>query len=239
MKALSEIAVAPSIHEGNEVDPAIVSNRHLWETLMTASFARYLPDFEFSSMNGIHAGQHQNDEPSPAALPNINIESIRAEASAEGEAKVRAELTRRFEAEHLAIEKLHAAELVALREELETLAAKTIPEAVLARSAEIAELIASDVEAVLAPLIDEAVKKNILDGLSGEIRKALTLETAEQIHVRGPEDLVAALSELVGANSKRLVIEETDGFDIEVDVNRTRFASRLSDWSKALAEALT
>lgn len=239
MKALSEKAVSPSNHEGKAVEPAIVSNRHQSETLMTASFARYLPDFEFSSMKGIHAGQHEDEEPRSAALPNINIENIRAEARAEGEARVRDELTRQFEAEHVAIERLHAAELVALREELETLAAKTIPDAVSARSADIADQIASDVASVLAPLVNEAVTKNILGDLSGEIRKALALETADQIHVSGPADLVAALSELVGADSERLVVLETDGFDIEVDVDRTRFSSRLSDWSKALAEALT
>ncbi|MDF1610105.1 hypothetical protein PZ897_18135 [Hoeflea sp. YIM 152468] len=239
MKAQSEKAVSPSLHEGKEVESATVSNRQQTETFMTASFARYLPDFEFSGMNGIHAGQHQDDASRPAALPSLDIESIRAEARAEGEAEARAELTRQFEAEHLAIEDLHAAELVALREELETLAAKTIPDIICARNAQIAEQIASDVEAVLAPLVDQTVRKNLLDVLSGEIRKALALETAEKIHVRGPAELVAALGELVEGDPARLVVHETDGFDIEVDVDNTRFSSRLSEWSRVLAEALT
>jgi len=205
---------------------------------MTASFARYLPDFEFTDMSGFHADQHVEEAEKPIALPNINVESIRAEARAEGEAIARAELTRKFEAEHLAIENLHAAEMQALREELEASAAKTIPGAIEARSAEIAETLAGDVEAVLAPLIDKAVRERILAGLTDEIRKILALENANHIRVSGPEPLVEALREQLGVPAEQLTIQHVDGFDIEVDVNQTRFASRLSDWSKALAEVL-
>ncbi|MCZ4290521.1 hypothetical protein [Hoeflea alexandrii] len=205
---------------------------------MTASFARYLPDFEFTDMSGFHADQHVEADEKLVALPHIDTESIRAEARAEGEAIARAELTKKFEAEHLAIENLHSAELEALRAELETKAAKTIPDAIAARSGEIADLIAGDVEAVLKPLIDEAVRKRILAGLADEIRKILALENASRIRVSGPKALVHAFSEQVGIDADRLTIEESDGFDIEVEVNRTKFASRLSDWSKALAEVL-
>ena len=205
---------------------------------MTASFARYLPDFEFTDMSGFHADQHVNDDEKLVALPHIDTESIRAESRAEGEAIARVELTKKFEAEHLAIENLHAAELEALRLELETSAAKTIPDAIAARSAEIADLIAGDVEAVLKPLINEAVRERILAGLADEIRKVLALENASRIRVSGPEALVHAFREQVDIDADRLTIEENDGFDIEIEVNRTQFASRLSDWSKALTEVL-
>mgnify|MGYP004446835123 CR=1 FL=1 len=205
---------------------------------MTASFARYLPDFEFTDMSGFHADQHVDEDDKPAALPNINIESVRAEARAEGEAIARAELTRKFEAEHLAVENLHAAEMQALREELETSAAKTIPAAIEARSAEIAELLAGDVEAVLTPLIDEAVRKRILAGLAGEVRKVLALDNANQIRVSGPAALADTLREQIGVDAEKLTVEKTEGFDIEVEIDRTLFASRLADWSKALSEVL-
>jgi len=205
---------------------------------MTASFARYLPDFEFTDMSGFHADQHVEASEKLVALPHIDTESIRAEARAEGEAIARSELTKKFEAEHLAIENLHSAELEALRVELESKAAKTIPDAIAARSAEIADLIAGDVEAVLKPLINEAVRKQILAGLADEIRKILALENASRIRVSGPEALVHAFRDQVGVDADRLTIEENDGFDIEVEVNRTQFASRLSDWSKALSEVL-
>ncbi|SOE18183.1 hypothetical protein SAMN05877838_3101 [Hoeflea halophila] len=205
---------------------------------MTASFARYLPDFEFTNMNGFHAGQHVVEDEKPAALPNIDIESIRAEARAEGDAIARAELTRKFEAEHLAIENLHAAEMQALREELEISAAKTIPAAIEARSAEIAEVLAADVEAVLTPLIDEAVRKRILAGLAEEVRRALALDNAGQIRISGPEALADTLCEQLGAGADGLTVEKTEDFDIEIEIDRTLFASRLVDWSKALAEVL-
>ena len=205
---------------------------------MTASFARYLPDFEISGMNGFHADQHVNQDDKLAALPDQNVESIRAEARAEGEASAKAELERQFEAEHLAIETLHAAELHALRAELEASAAQTIPAAIEVRSAAIADLIASDVEAVLAPLLSEAIRKRILSGLSDEVRKILALENSKQIRVSGPEDLVAAFRDLLGDDAERLSIQVTDDFDMEIEVNRTLFASRLADWSKALAEVL-
>lgn len=228
----------PSDLEGNEIASAIVSNCQQSERLMTASFARYLPDFEFSNMSGFHADQHVDEDEKPVALPNINIESIRAEARAEGEAMVRAELTRKFEAEHLAVETLHAAEMQALREELEAAAATTIPVAIEARSEEIAELLAGDVEAVLKPLIDATIRQRIIAGLADEIRKILSLENADHIRVSGSESLVESLCELIGADAEKLTIQHNDRFDIEVEVNRTLFASRLSDWSKALAEVL-
>jgi hypothetical protein len=87
-------------------------------------------------------------------------------------------------------------------------------------------------------LIDEAVRRRILSGLAEEIRKILALENASQIRVSGPEALVSALLEQVNVDADRLTIAETGGFDIEVEVNRTQFASRLSDWSKALSEVL-
>lgn len=205
---------------------------------MTASFARYLPDFEISSMNGFHADQHVENEEELVALPHIDTETIRAEAMAEGAEKARAELTKKFEAEHLAIENLHAAEIEALRAELEATAAKTIPDAISARSAEIADLIAGDVEDVLKPLIDEAVRKRILSGLADEIRKILAVENASHIRVSGPEALVEAFREQVGLEREQMTIQETGGFDIEVEVNRTQFSSRLADWSKSLAEVL-
>jgi hypothetical protein len=205
---------------------------------MTASFARYLPDFEFTDMSGFHADRHVEEEDKPAALPNINVESIRAEARAEGEAIARAELTRKFEEEHLAIENLHAAELAALREELEASAATQIPDAIAARSAEIADMIAGDVEAVLKPLIDEALRVRILAGLSDEIRKILALENAGQIRVSGPDALVEALQANIGADADRFEVHRNDQFDIEVEINKTKFASRLEEWSKALAEVL-
>jgi len=126
----------------------------------------------------------------------------------------------------------------ALREELEASAATTIPGAIEARSAEIAETLAGDVAAVLTPLIDEAVRKRILAGVAEETRKILALENASQIHVSGPQALVEALRDHIGAGAERLSIQETDGCDIEVEVNRTLFASRLSEWSKSLAEVL-
>ena len=122
--------------------------------------------------------------------------------------------------------------------ELETNAAKTIPDAIAARSADIADLIAGDVEAVLKPLINEAVRERILAGLTDEIRKILVLENASRIRVSGPEALVQAFREQVGIDADRLTVEENEGFDIEVEVNRTQFASRLADWSKALSEVL-
>ena len=99
-------------------------------------------------------------------------------------------------------------------------------------------LIAGDVEAVLAPLIDEAVRARIISGLADEIRDILALETASRIQVSGPEALVSALRDALGSDADKLDINETNTIDLEVEVDRTRFASRLSEWTKALSEAL-
>ncbi|MCY0093524.1 hypothetical protein [Hoeflea ulvae] len=208
---------------------------------MTASLARLLPDFEVSGINSLHAARRNRPEtaPEPERGPEIDLEALRAEARAEGEAAARAELTQSLDLAMQAEKSRHAEELSALRTELEMLAARTIPDAIAARSAGIAEQVAGDVEAVLAPLIDETIRARILEGLAAEIRTILALENAARISVSGPEGVTTALRDLIGAEADRLTVRETDGVDVEIEVDRTRFASRISDWTQALAENLS
>lgn len=202
---------------------------------MTASLARFLPDFELSHINAFQSARHEHR----SCDPEIDIEAIRAEARAEGEAMARAELALRHESERQADASRHAAEIEVLRAELEVYAAQTIPTAIAARSDEIAGQIAADVEAVLAPLIDEAVRGRIVAALADEIRDILELENAGRISVSGPEGLVTALREAIGPAADKLVVRETGGFDIEVEADRTRFATRISAWADALSESLS
>ncbi|MDP2734374.1 MAG: hypothetical protein Q8O63_14925, partial [Hoeflea sp.] len=160
---------------------------------------------------------------------------VRAQARAEGEAIARAELDRRHERDLEDAQSRHAAELAAVKAELEALAARSIPEAVAARAAQIAELIAGDVEAVLAPLIDEAIRARILSALADEIRTVLELDNAASICVSGPEAVIQALRDILGPEAGRLVVGAADGVDIEVDFDRTRFVSRISDWAESLS----
>lgn len=203
---------------------------------MTASLALFLPDFELSRMRAFQSTPR--DGGASPTESRIDIDIVTAQARAEGEAQARAELSSQHALERDADERRHQAQLAALRAEMETLAAQTIPGAIAARSDEIAELIAGDVAAVLAPLLDAAVRTRILTGLAGEIKSALELENAGQICVSGPEDLVAALRDILGADADKFAILQTDGVDIEIEVDRTRFATRIADWSKALAEGL-
>jgi hypothetical protein len=46
------------------------------------------------------------------------------------------------------------------------------------------------------------------------------------------------LREILGADADRVVMRQTDGVDIDVEVDRTRFASCIREWSKTLAESL-
>ena len=206
---------------------------------MTASLARFLPDFELSRISVIQAGQQDGTSPESPAAPAIDVDAVRAQARAEGEAEAREHLTRQHQLELEAEQARHAAELEAMKAELAALAARTIPEAVAARSGQIAETIAGDVEAVLAPVLDKAIRARILVGLADEIRSILELDHASRICVSGPETLITALRDVMGTEAEKLVITETDGFELEIEVDRTRFASRMSVWAEALAESLS
>ena len=70
------------------------------------------------------------------------------------------------------------------------------------------------------------------------MRKVLALDNANQIRVSGPAALADTLREQIGVDAEKLTVEKTEGFDIEVEIDRTLFASRLADWSKALSEVL-
>ncbi|WP_394690769.1 hypothetical protein [Hoeflea sp.] len=207
---------------------------------MTASLARFLPDFELpaiSSLSGLPNDDPAALPPSPAG-PSIDVDAVRAEAFAEGEAAARVELEAQHAAEREADAKRHAAELAALRAEMETIAAQSIPKAIAARSADIAEAIAGDVAEVLTPLLDEAIRLQVLERLATEIRGVLELDNSGQIKVSGPEGLVTALCEILGGDADRISVNHVEQFDIEVEVDRTRLATRFSDWSNALKESM-
>jgi hypothetical protein len=207
---------------------------------MTASLAMFLPDFEISGIRSF--SETQNDvsaaQPVVPAEPAIDVDAVRAEAYAEGEAAARAELEAQHAAEREAVAKRHAAEIAALRAEMETVAAQSIPKAIAARSADIADAIASDVAEILAPVMDQTIRARVLERLAGEIRGVLDLDNAGKVSVTGPEGLVTALCDILGADADRIVVSHSGQFDIEVEVDRTRLATRLSDWTKAVEESL-
>ncbi|MEQ8480837.1 MAG: hypothetical protein RIC18_09275 [Hoeflea sp.] len=205
---------------------------------MTASLARFLPDFELSHIRSF-PGIPDEVAPRPQPVrPAVDVEAIRAEARAEGEAAVRNELEARHASELDAAAARHADELAALRTELEAFAAKSIPEAVSARSVEIADAVAGDVAQILAPLIDEAVRARVVAQLAAEIRGMLDIDNAGRITVTGPESLVAALGDSLGADVDRISVIHDEQFDIEIETDRTLLASRLSEWTQALKESL-
>ncbi|AKI02146.1 hypothetical protein IMCC20628_03457 [Hoeflea sp. IMCC20628] len=203
---------------------------------MTASLARFLPDFEVPGIKVLHASRSHHVAPEAKPEPEIDIAAIRAQARAEGEAAARAEMSQQHELDLQAAQNRHAEELATVKAELEMLAAQTIPEAIAARSADIAGLIAGDVEAVLAPLIDDAIRTRIIAGLADEIRTILELDNATRISVSGPEGVIQALRQIIGPDADRLVVGEADGVDVEIEVDRTRFVSRISEWTKVLVE---
>lgn len=205
---------------------------------MTASLVRFLPDFEMTGLPSIPASPDVAPQSAEPAEPAIDLEAERTRARAEGEAAARAELTREHAAEREAAENRHAAELATLKAELENLAAQAVPQAVSVRASELADLVAGDVAQVLAPLIDDTISARILAELSGEIRAALELENAGHITLTGPEGLMTVLRDNIGADDGRLTIRHADHVDIEVEIDRTRFETRLAEWAKALQECL-
>ncbi|OCW56186.1 hypothetical protein [Hoeflea olei] len=202
---------------------------------MTASLARYLPDFEGTHIAAFQVSRHDGAS-TPPTLPAIDIASERAAARAEGEAAVRAELAARHKAEREAEAARHAAELEALRAELEVKAVATLAGALAAQRAEIAEQLADGVEAVLAPIVDRTIRARMVAALAAEIRDSLDPEAAGRIVVSGPEGLVVALRETLGPAADKLVVRDGGGIDIEVEIDRTRFATRMAAWADALAE---
>jgi hypothetical protein len=117
---------------------------------------------------------------------------------------------------------------------METVAAQTIPQAIADRSAEL-PMIASDIAEVLAPLSMKTIRARVLDRLVDELRGVLELENASQItchRSRRPRDrAVRAFLALTPTGLSSTAFRRE--FDIEVEVDRTRLATRISDWTKA------
>lgn len=206
---------------------------------MTASLTRFLPDFDVPARAVFEPAYRSPDFEAPtSSQTGIDLDLVRAEARAEGAEETCRALSAQHAEERQAELERHSAELAALRLELETLAAETIPSLIAARSEAIVDQIAADVAAVLAPVLDEAVHARMIENVSDEIRHALALEEAVEIRVYGPKGLLSALSVALGEKADKLVLAESDGLDIEVEIDRTRLTSRMSAWAKALSESL-
>ena len=98
--------------------------------------------------------------------------------------------------------------------------------------------IGQQVGETLAPFIDSAVRGRVVDELVRAIRAALAEGEEAEVKVTGPAGLFEQLSLHFGASNVRFRFEESDEMDVTVDLDGTVFATRLSEWSEALKEAI-
>ncbi|TDH38273.1 hypothetical protein E2A64_03915 [Pseudohoeflea suaedae] len=154
------------------------------------------------------------------------IEAIREEARAEGRMEAERELAMKHATELADMEAEHARAMAAREVELLKTVAEAFPAAIAERADGLAARLSDEVARILEPLVEDQLRRNMVEALAAEIRDALDMEAAERISVTGPAiwlDLVqAVLAEKAGS----VTFTEAARADVEVVIDETRLRSR-------------
>lgn len=213
---------------------------------MSASLSRYLKDFGAIQPPAAplmaeslieDAGPSFSFDAFPPE-PAIDIDAERAEARAEGEQAGRAEIRALWEAEKAEMEASHAAELAALRRQLEEAAAQRVDEGFRRMVSTLEASLCDQVAAVLAPVMSEAVAARAIAQLAEAIRQALGGGQAAVLTVYGPTDLFERLKDRLGEDAPTLRHVPAADLDIAVDLDDAVLVTRLSAWAASLRKVL-
>ncbi len=205
-----------------------------------------LPDF--GAVRPVPARAHEPAAPSgtpsgaPAPAPEPEIETVPREemerAVAEAEAALGERLAAAHEAETAAMAAAHADEIERLRRELGTEAGLAIAARFAEAEANLAESANAVVARILGVVLTEEVTRMAVGQLGAAIREALADRETVRLRITGPLSLFEALRPALGAFAERAEFVEAPGLDIAVAVDSSLFETAVSEWSKALTEAL-
>jgi flagellar biosynthesis/type III secretory pathway protein FliH len=100
------------------------------------------------------------------------------------------------------------------------------------------ESIAASLARVVAPLLLDARRAELLDGLAADLRSLSAQGEAPILRVSGPADLLGALRERLSSYPADVAYESTSEGDIRVEAGDTVFQTQLQPWADRLAGLL-
>lgn len=216
---------------------------------MSVQLARYLKDFgtpprpQPAFMHNSTFGQ-AGDLSGEAlfdisqAEPEIDVEAERAQAYAAGRAEAEEELTNRHHAETDALRSAHAAELAELRKRLEQQAAAMVSERFALMAETLADLLAGQTAAVLAPVLDETMTRKAIADLATMIRAGIGGGEGITVTVKGPLHLFEQLKSHFEEAPPVFRHLEASDLDLVAEFGETVLVTRIAAWADTVRKVL-
>lgn len=216
---------------------------------MSASLSRYLKDFSAPKIEltrmppppkyfaDIDVDLTDADRAVKPAMPEIDVEAERRRAFAEGRAEAGAELAFEHQREIAELKARHAEELEALTRRLEEEVARKLAEGFGAMTERLALAIGDQAARVLAPVLDEALRREAIENLAAMLRQGLAEGEGLAITVRGPLALFEALQAQLPETTVFRHVESGD-VDLTVEMGETILVTRLAAWSDTVRKVL-
>ena len=216
---------------------------------MSVQLARYLKDFSapprakaptfrqpsFAQDDGGLAAQAFV---MPPAEPPVDIAAERAEAFADGRAEAEAELHARHRADIAALKEAHKAELDALKARYELDYSRDLARRFSTLTGEVADLVAAQAAAVLAPVMNEALTTGAVADLARMIAAGLQGDESIAITVKGPASLFQQLQSHFADDAPVFRHVEMQDVDLTVEFGETVLVTRMAAWADTVRKVL-
>ena len=191
-------------------------------------------------------------EPEPAVAPQVDHEALLAEAVAAARAEEAARVRETVDAEIAAAVEVARAEerqnheveldmaLALARDEWVTNQGAHLATCLFERMDRVEAIVRASLASVLRPLATDARRRQSVLELADAAHLLIGDGRALSLKASGPADLLAALSEALGARSEMVTCspDETVG-DLRIVCDDTVVETRLKGWQAALEEALS
>jgi hypothetical protein len=150
---------------------------------------------------------------------------------AEIEIAVEQELERRL----ADLQLMRAAELATVRSQWIECEADRLSEQMKQALEDMETALASCVEHLLRPFLEEVVRRRACDELAKLLHTYLRSGDASSVHVSAPADLIERLRSGLGAEHSGIAFSESGDCEVTAAADTSRFETRIAEWLGAIA----
>ncbi len=180
--------------------------------------------------------------PAPVARPVEDREALIAAAEARGREQGRAEALAEAAAqaarEREAQQVLFEEGLAQARRDWSETQGEALATGFTAAMHALDAVLSERVARLIAPVLGQALQRQTLDELGAALKRTLSEPQRPAVRVRGPEDLIAALSTRLGALASGVAFEACAGPEVSVSAGETVIETELAAWSRLIAAAV-
>ncbi|MBK5567386.1 hypothetical protein [Ensifer sp. SSB1] len=192
---------------------------------------KYFPDLDSDYADGDRLGARP-------AMPEIDIDTERRRAFAEGRAEATAELVFEHERQIADLQAAHAAELAALTQRLEAETAARLAERFADLADSLVTALGDQTARVLAPVMEDALLQRAVADMAQMIKQGLVAGEGCTLVVKGPTQLFEALKRQLGEDMPLFRHIETDDIDLAVEMDGTILVTRMAAWADTVRKVL-